>query len=90
VEGVGKAMAGVVDAWYLASLKVPRGLSGQELQSRLVDGGIGHAPAFESVGEALKSSLSSAAPNDLVVVFGSFFTVAEGRAILRAEDSAGS
>lgn len=90
VEGVGKAMAGVVDAWYLASLKVPRGLSGQELQSRLVDGGIGHAPAFESVGEALKSSLSRASPNDLVVVFGSFFTVAEGRAILRAEDSAGS
>ncbi|PPI82901.1 bifunctional tetrahydrofolate synthase/dihydrofolate synthase [Marinobacter maroccanus] len=90
VEGVGKAMAGVVDVWYLASLNVPRGLSGNELQARLADAGIGHAPAFESVGEALKSSLSSAAPNDLVVVFGSFFTVAEGREILLADDSAES
>jgi dihydrofolate synthase/folylpolyglutamate synthase len=90
VEGVGRAMAGVVDAWYLASLEVPRGLSGQELQSKLADAGIDQAPAFESVGEALKSSLSTAAPNDLVVVFGSFFTVAEGREILLAEDSAES
>ena len=90
VEGVGKAMAGVVDAWYLASLKVPRGLSGNELQARLADVGIGDAPAFESVGEALKSSLSTAAPNDLVVVFGSFYTVAEGREILLADNSARS
>jgi dihydrofolate synthase/folylpolyglutamate synthase len=90
VEGVGRAMIDVVDAWYLASLKVPRGLSGLELQARLADAGIDHAPAFESVREALDSALSAASPNDLVVVFGSFFTVAEGREILLAEESAGS
>ena len=89
VEGVGKAMAGVVDAWYLAGLKVPRGLAAHELQARLADAGIGHAPAFESVAEALGSALSAAALNDLVVVFGSFYTVAEGREILLAQDSAG-
>lgn len=90
VEGVGRAMAGVVDAWYLASLKVPRGLSGQELQGRLADSGIARAMAFESVRDALDSARSAAAPKDLVVVFGSFFTVAEGRAILLAEESAGN
>ncbi|SNC74433.1 dihydrofolate synthase / folylpolyglutamate synthase [Marinobacter sp. es.048] len=90
VEGVGRAMIDVVDAWYLASLKVPRGLSGHDLQARLAGASIAHAPAFESVQEALDSALSAAAPNDLVVVFGSFFTVAEGREILLAEESAGS
>lgn len=90
VGGVGKAMAGVVDAWYLASLNVPRGLSGHELQAKLAEAGIAHPQAFDSVGEALDSALSAAAPNDLVVVFGSFFTVAEGRKILLAEESAGN
>lgn len=90
VEGVGGAMIDVVDAWYLASLKVPRGLSGHDLQTRLADVGVTNAPAFESVKEALNSALSAAKPNDIVVVFGSFFTVAEGRAILLAEKSTGS
>ncbi len=82
VEGVGKAMAGVVDAWYLSSLKLPRGLSAHDLQARLANAGIADASAFESVGEALKSALSACSPEDIVVVFGSFFTVAEGREIL--------
>ena len=88
IEGVGKAMAGVVDAWYLASLQVPRGLSGQDLRARLASAGISDASVFETVGDALSSARSSAALNDLVVVFGSFFTVAEGREILLAEDKA--
>ncbi|AKV98490.1 folylpolyglutamate synthase [Marinobacter sp. CP1] len=89
VAGVGRAMVDVVDAWYLAGLKVPRGLSGQDLQARLSDSGI-QATAFESVREALVSALAVADPNDLVVVFGSFFTVAEGREILLAGKVAGS
>ncbi|HCA12386.1 MAG TPA: bifunctional tetrahydrofolate synthase/dihydrofolate synthase, partial [Marinobacter adhaerens] len=89
VAGVGRAMVDVVDAWYLAGLKVPRGLSGQDLQARLSDSGI-QATAFESVREALVSALAVADPNDLVVVFGSFFTVAEAREILLAGKVAGS
>ncbi|HBI80208.1 MAG TPA: bifunctional tetrahydrofolate synthase/dihydrofolate synthase, partial [Marinobacter adhaerens] len=70
-------------------LKVPRGLSGQDLQARLSDSGI-QATAFESVREGLVSALAVADPNDLVVVFGSFFTVAEAREILLAGKVAGS
>ena len=82
VEGVVRAMANVVDVWYLASLTVPRGLSGQDLQARIASAGISGAPAFESVREAFESALAAAAPADLVVVFGSFYTVAEGRELL--------
>lgn len=88
VEGVARAMAEVVDAWYLAGLTVPRGLSGQNLQARLADAGISSAPVFESVRDALESALSAAEPTDLVVVFGSFYTVAEGREILLGDQSA--
>ncbi len=90
VEGVARAMASVVDAWYLASLTVPRGLSGQDLQAKLANAGISGAPAFESVREALESALAAAAPADLVVVFGSFYTVAEGRELLLDNPSARS
>ena len=81
VEGVAGAMNDVVDVWYLASLHVPRGLSGRDLSGRLGDL-IAKPQAFDSVQEALDSALSGAARRDLVIVFGSFFTVAEGRAIL--------
>jgi dihydrofolate synthase/folylpolyglutamate synthase len=89
VEGVGRAMIDVVDAWYLASLKVPRGLSGQDLQARLASAEITNAPASGSVGEALNSALAATAPTDLVIVFGSFYTVAEARQILLADKSTG-
>ena len=59
------------------------------LQGRERDSGI-QATAFESVREALVSALAVADPNDLVVVFGSFFTVAEAREILLAGKVAGS
>jgi len=88
VEGVARAMAGVVDFWYLASLNVHRGLAGQALRVRLADAGISSVPAFGSVREALESALSAAAPADLVVVFGSFYTVAEGREFFLGDSSA--
>lgn len=59
-----------------------RGAVCHDLQARLANAGIADASAFESVGEALESALSACSPEDIVVVFGSFFTVAEGREIL--------
>jgi len=82
VEGVGRAMAAVVDHWYLAGLDVPRGLSGSALKNRLSTAGITDARVSETVLEALKAALSNAAVEDLLVVFGSFFTVAQARDIL--------
>ncbi|MBU2955689.1 bifunctional tetrahydrofolate synthase/dihydrofolate synthase [Marinobacter sp. F3R08] len=83
VAGVVRAMTDVVDAWYLADLAVPRGLSSHDLQARL-DNAVS-ASAWRSVHEALHAALSEAAPADLVIVFGSFYTVAEGREVLLAD-----
>ncbi|WP_372997999.1 bifunctional tetrahydrofolate synthase/dihydrofolate synthase [Marinobacter sp.] len=82
VEGVAAAMSQVVDHWYLTGLSVPRGLSGEVLKARLGAAGISDGMVFESVQEALSSAVSAASPTDVVVVFGSFYTVAKGREIL--------
>lgn len=79
VAGVSEAMIPVVDQWWLAGLDVPRGLSVQSLTERIQ----GVAPAdlvcCETVGQAISAARAAARPEDLVVVFGSFFTVAEAR-----------
>ncbi|MCL7944536.1 bifunctional tetrahydrofolate synthase/dihydrofolate synthase [Marinobacter sp. ATCH36] len=83
VEGVARAMSQVVDQWMLAGLEVPRGLGRQELAARL-EGSIGEAPMIlsSSVVDALKQALAEADNDDLVIVFGSFYTVAAARAAL--------
>ncbi|RMJ06215.1 Bifunctional protein FolC [Marinobacter litoralis] len=81
VEGVVAAMAPVVDHWCLAGLDVPRGLSVGELESRVGDGASVSASA--TISEALEDANSEVSgQEDCVVVFGSFFTVAEARALL--------
>ena len=82
VEGVARAMAGVVDHWYLAGLDVPRGLSAESLNERFAACDVQGPGVFGSVREALAAALSSASADDLVIVFGSFYTVAQGRDIL--------
>ncbi|WP_036129585.1 bifunctional tetrahydrofolate synthase/dihydrofolate synthase [Marinobacter nitratireducens] len=84
VEGVVRAMSKVVDHWYLAGLDVPRGLTGRELLRRfssVVDAG---ADVSEDVPSALSRVREDAVNQDLVIVFGSFFTVAKARASLGA------
>jgi len=83
VEGVASAMASVVDEWHLAGLDVHRGLSGDDLAGRI--GGILRQPVASTsvvVAEALGRAVDSARPEDTVVVFGSFYTVAAARTAL--------
>ena len=61
----------LVDDWYLASLGGPRGASATEL-SRWQPG-----HCFNSVAEALASAEAHAGEQDVIVAFGSFFTVAD-------------
>lgn len=84
VEGVAAALSGVVDAWYLGGLSVPRGLSDRALEDRLATADLPEVTAFATVTEALQAALSSARPADVVIAFGSFFTVAEARDYLAA------
>ncbi|MBE9516657.1 MAG: bifunctional tetrahydrofolate synthase/dihydrofolate synthase [Proteobacteria bacterium] len=74
IPAVLSCMTGLVNQWYLASLHVPRGAPAQQLQDGL-DGQDSHI--FDDVTSAYQAALSEADPEDRIVVFGSFFTVAE-------------
>ncbi|MGB5854328.1 MAG: bifunctional tetrahydrofolate synthase/dihydrofolate synthase, partial [Oceanisphaera sp.] len=62
---------GLVDDWYLASLNGPRGASANEL-SQWQEGA-----CFSSVADALAAAYANAKPQDVIIAFGSFFTVAD-------------
>ncbi|AEY02122.1 bifunctional folylpolyglutamate synthase/ dihydrofolate synthase [Oceanimonas sp. GK1] len=65
----------LVRHWYPATLGGPRGASGAVLAQAV---GVEHH--FGSVTEALQAALSACADGERVIVFGSFFTVAEALA----------
>lgn len=87
VEGVMRAMAPAVDRWWFAGLDVPRGLPVGELVGRAEASGITDYAVADTVAEALSAALAKADQDDIVVVFGSFYTVAEARARLLGEVS---
>jgi len=68
----------VVSHWYCASLPGSRGQSGDQLAAKIAVA-VGNSPlqVFASVESALRTALADAAPEDGVLVFGSFLTVAE-------------
>lgn len=83
VTGMVRALRPVTAEWFLAALDVPRGLSAKELLRRMPSGDSGSRPeALESVPKALDRARRAARPEQAVVVFGSFFTVAEAIACI--------
>jgi dihydrofolate synthase / folylpolyglutamate synthase len=86
VEGVLTLLRERVDHWLLASLPGPRGLSAEALALRLRTAGIDtEARCFDSPGAAYAAARKSAAEGDRIVAFGSFLTVADVLAAIRAE-----
>lgn len=80
VEGVASAMASVVDHWYVGGLDCHRGLAAGELGGRVASASSGlNVTEFDTVSGALQAAMDLAKPDDLVIAFGSFYTVAETR-----------
>ncbi len=77
-EGVFTLLCPAVDEWYAADLDMPRGARGKQL-SRIIEQTCGDntVHCFSSVIAAYRQAMRDARPGDRVVVFGSFFTVAE-------------
>jgi dihydrofolate synthase/folylpolyglutamate synthase len=72
------AVAAEVDAWYVASLSVARGATGDHLAALLASHDAGkRVHVFASPAEAYRDALKAAGENDRILVFGSFHTVAE-------------
>ncbi|WP_426768306.1 bifunctional tetrahydrofolate synthase/dihydrofolate synthase [Erwinia aphidicola] len=73
-----------VDAWYCAPLDGPRGASAQQLMAYLEG-----AQAFSSVTAAYQQALQQAAEQDIVLVCGSFHTVAQVMETMETENGSG-
>lgn len=71
----------VIDDWYTAQLTVPRAAS-LELMSSELSQVTNSVNCFDNISQAFKMANKNAQPNDLILVFGSFFTVAEIRRLL--------
>ena len=84
VESVVANLAPRIDHWYCAGLPGPRGLTGDELAARvravLEPRGTGAdavtVQAFDNVDAAYGAARKQCTPDDKIVVFGSFLTVA--------------
>ncbi|QFY42571.1 bifunctional tetrahydrofolate synthase/dihydrofolate synthase [Candidatus Methylospira mobilis] len=78
IHGIVDAVRGVVACWYLAPLKLDRAARGGDL-SRLMQGmGVESIRnGYKTVAEAVGAAFSDAQPDDLIVVFGSFFLASE-------------
>jgi dihydrofolate synthase/folylpolyglutamate synthase len=68
----------VISTWFVAGINAPRGDDGSKLYSQLEVLGIanGMRSKHENIMAAYKKALDVAGPSDIVVVFGSFYTVA--------------
>lgn len=85
VEGVVQVCLGRVDAWFVSSLRVPRGALKDRLASALQMQGCHVVGQHDSVAEALAAARQMARPVDRIIVFGSFYTVAAAQQALFSE-----
>ncbi|MDY0011665.1 MAG: bifunctional tetrahydrofolate synthase/dihydrofolate synthase [Rhodocyclaceae bacterium] len=86
VAGTLALMRTRVDHWYLASLPGPRGLSAEALAEGLAQAGGGSdVRTFASPAEAFRAVREAVGESDRIAVFGSFLTVADVLALLKAE-----
>jgi dihydrofolate synthase/folylpolyglutamate synthase len=71
----------VIDDWYIAELKVPRAASVKVMSEELAKFSVS-INCFDNITQAFKIASKNSEPADLILVFGSFYTVAEIRRLL--------
>ncbi|MBA6384074.1 bifunctional tetrahydrofolate synthase/dihydrofolate synthase [Colwellia sp. BRX10-6] len=74
-------LSALVDQWYLGSLSMPRGATAKELAEKLLLNE-DSANCFDNITEAFRMANKNSTATDLILVFGSFYTVAEVRRLL--------
>ncbi len=78
IAGVVDALRGRVDRWFVSAAQADRAAPAGEVAAILARAGLGDATrTFATVPAALDAARRAAGPNDRIVVFGSFYTVAE-------------
>jgi len=76
LDGVVQPLIGAVQSWAVASLPTPRTRPAAQLLDTLRNLGA-TATSHEDVAAALRAQCENAAPEDEILVFGSFYSVAE-------------
>jgi len=71
----------VVDEWYVAPLTVPRAATSAQMKTELTSF-TNFINCFDNITQAFKMANQKAESSDLILVFGSFYTVAEIRQCL--------
>lgn len=87
IAGVVKAVTPEIDCWYVAGIAHARGTSGErtaELIRR--QSGTSCVKSFSDVALAYRHACLDAGENDRIIVFGSFFTVADVMHVLPTAD----
>lgn len=82
IPGVVGAIKGVVSCWYLAPLALERAAKDADLCCLMRSLAVENVRnGYITVAEAVSAALADAQPDDLIVVFGSFFLAAEFMAL---------
>ncbi|MGV8918587.1 MAG: bifunctional tetrahydrofolate synthase/dihydrofolate synthase [Pseudomonas sp.] len=77
IDGVVSELTGSVQGWAVAPLPTPRSRPAEELQVELRKHGA-QVTAYDSIALALEGQCAQATADDEILLFGSFFSVAEG------------
>lgn len=86
IAGTGQSLLNYIDSWYVATLSVSRGANALQLQSVLLAQGAKNCHTFSTVEQALQAALADASlDSSVILVFGSFYTVAAARQFLLKE-----
>jgi len=84
IAGALEALRERIDVWHVATLGGPRGTPAERLAAVIADGKLGgEVVCHASATAAMQAAKGVAAESDRIVVFGSFYTVAEALAALR-------
>ncbi|HCW46951.1 bifunctional tetrahydrofolate synthase/dihydrofolate synthase [Mixta calida] len=86
IAGTLAALAPQVDCWYLAPLEGPRGASAEQLLAELKTD---RAQSFASVAAAWQAAMQQTDKQDIVLVCGSFHTVAHVMEAMETEKGSG-
>lgn len=65
----------VIDEWAVCNLDTPRAIAADQLQAKLTELGASRVETYANASAALEVLLDQVSEDDLLIIFGSFFTV---------------
>ena len=81
IDGIVAALGPIVDVWYAAANETVRSFPAEHVAQRIAASG-GRVADLGTVAEALAAARDAAVPEDLILVTGSLYTVADARRAL--------